>query len=133
VEARGGPRIAFVGGGSYQWGPKIIQDLALNEELRGGVLVLHDINAEALQDMFEWGTRALGETKADLKLEKTQRLEEALRGADFVILSISTGGSMLRRWIWRSPPATGWCRPSATPSDQVVSSAACGTSLWSWG
>ncbi len=31
-------------------------------------------------------------TKADLKLEKTQRLEEALRGADFVVLSISTGG-----------------------------------------
>ena len=92
MEARGGPRIAFVGGGSYQWGPKIIQDVALNEELRGGVLVLHDINAEALQDMYEWGTRALGETKADLKLEKTQRLEEALRGADFVILSISTGG-----------------------------------------
>jgi alpha-galactosidase len=30
--------------------------------------------------------------KADLNLEKTQRLEEALRGADFVVLSISTGG-----------------------------------------
>ncbi len=92
MEARDGPRIAFVGGGSYQWGPKITQDVALNEELRGGVLVLHDINAEALQDMYEWGTRALGEMKAHLKLEKTQRLEEALRGADFVILSISTGG-----------------------------------------
>jgi alpha-galactosidase len=81
-----------VGGGSYQWGPKIIQDVALNEELRGGTLVLHDINGEALRDMYQWGTRALDETKADLKLEKTRRLEEALRGADFVILSISTGG-----------------------------------------
>jgi alpha-galactosidase len=30
--------------------------------------------------------------RADLKLEKTLRLEEALRGADFVVLSISTGG-----------------------------------------
>ena len=46
-----------MGGGSYQWGPKIIQDVALNEELRGGTLVLHDINGEALQDMYEWGTR----------------------------------------------------------------------------
>ena len=51
MEGRGGPRIAFVGGGSYQWGPKIIQDVALNEELRGGTLVLHDINDEALGDM----------------------------------------------------------------------------------
>ena len=90
MEGRGGPRIAFVGGGSYQWGPKIIQDVALNEELRGGTLVLHDINDEALEDMYQWGTRALD--VADLELEKTQRLEEALRGADFVVLSISTGG-----------------------------------------
>jgi len=92
VEGRGGPRIAFVGGGSYQWGPKIIQDVALNEELRGGTLVLHDINGEALEDMYQWGTRALDVARADLKLEKAQRLEEALRGADFVVLSISTGG-----------------------------------------
>jgi alpha-galactosidase/6-phospho-beta-glucosidase family protein len=92
VEGRGGPRIAFVGGGSYQWGPKIIQDVALNEELRGATLVLHDINGEALEDIYEWGTKALDVAKADLKLEKTQRLEEALSGADFVVLSISTGG-----------------------------------------
>jgi alpha-galactosidase/6-phospho-beta-glucosidase family protein len=92
VEGRGGPRIAFVGGGSYQWGPKIIQDVALNEELRGGTLVLHDINGEALEDIYQWGMRALDVARADLKLEKTQRLEEALRGADFVVLSISTGG-----------------------------------------
>jgi alpha-galactosidase/6-phospho-beta-glucosidase family protein len=92
VEGRGGPRIAFVGGGSYQWGPKIIQDVALNEDLRGATLVLHDINGEALEDMYEWGTKALDVAKADLNLEKTQRLEEALRGAHFVVLSISTGG-----------------------------------------
>jgi alpha-galactosidase/6-phospho-beta-glucosidase family protein len=92
VEGRGGPKIAFVGGGSYQWGPKIILDVALNEELRGGSLVLHDINGEALGDLYEWGTRALAVAQADLKLEKTLRLEEALKGADFVVLSISTGG-----------------------------------------
>ncbi|HET6687836.1 MAG TPA: hypothetical protein VFG82_00620 [Rubrobacter sp.] len=92
MEGRGGPRIAFVGGGSYQWGPKIIQDVALNEELRGGTLVLHDINGEALEDMYQWGTRALDVSRADLKLEKAQRLEETLRGADFVVLSISPGG-----------------------------------------
>jgi alpha-galactosidase/6-phospho-beta-glucosidase family protein len=92
MEGRGGPKIAFVGGGSYQWGPKIIVDVALNEGLRGGSLVLHDINGEALEDMCEWGTKALDLARADLKLERTLRLEEALRGADFVVLSISTGG-----------------------------------------
>jgi alpha-galactosidase/6-phospho-beta-glucosidase family protein len=92
VEGRGGPKIAFVGGGSYQWGPKIILDVALNERLRGGTLVLHDISAEALDDMFDWRRKAIERATADLKLEKTLVLEEALRGADFVVLSISTGG-----------------------------------------
>jgi alpha-galactosidase/6-phospho-beta-glucosidase family protein len=92
VEGRGGPRIAFEGGGSYQWGPKIVQDVALSEELRGRTLVLHDMNGETLDDIYEWGTRSLDVAKADLKLEKTKRLE-ALRGADFVVLSISTGGT----------------------------------------
>jgi alpha-galactosidase/6-phospho-beta-glucosidase family protein len=91
VEGSGGPRIAFVGGGSYQWGPKIIMDVALNEELRGARLVLHDIDAGALDDMHDWGAKAIEASNADLKLEKTQRLEEALDGADFVVLSISTG------------------------------------------
>jgi alpha-galactosidase len=64
----------------------------LNEELRGGTVVLHDINGEALDDMYQWGQDALDVVQADLKLEKTLRLEEALEGADFVVLSISTGG-----------------------------------------
>jgi alpha-galactosidase len=52
---------------------------------------LHDINGKALEDMYQWGTRALDVARADLELEKTQRPEEALRGAGFVVLSISTG------------------------------------------
>src|SRR5215210_1053109 len=92
VEGHGEPKIALVGGGSYQWGPKIILDVALKPELRGGTLVLHDINAEALDDMFDWGEKALNQVDADLQLEKTLRVEDALEGADFVVLSISTGG-----------------------------------------
>ena len=81
MEGRREPKIAFVGGGSYQWGPKIILDVALNEGLRGGTLVLHDINGAALEDMYEWGQKAIDLVDADLKLEKSLRLEEALRGA----------------------------------------------------
>jgi alpha-galactosidase/6-phospho-beta-glucosidase family protein len=92
VDDRGGPKLAVVGGGSYQWGPKIILDVALKMELRRGTLVLHDINAEALDDMFDWGEKALNEADADLQLEKTLSIEDALEGADFVVLSISTGG-----------------------------------------
>jgi alpha-galactosidase/6-phospho-beta-glucosidase family protein len=86
------PKIAVVGGGSYQWGTKIIQDVALNEDLRGSVLTLHDIDPEALDDLYRWGEKMAGLAGADLAPEKTGDLDEALSGADFVVLCISTGG-----------------------------------------
>ncbi len=92
MDGCGGPKIAFIGGGSYQWGPKLILDIALNENLRGGLLTLHDINREALEDMFSWAEKAVEAAGSDLRLEKAAQLEQALEGADFVILSISTGG-----------------------------------------
>src|SRR5215204_2351980 len=70
--------IAFVGGGSYQWGPKIIQDVALNEELRRGTLILHDINDEALEDMYQWGTRALDVAGADRPQGDHSRCQEGV-------------------------------------------------------
>lgn len=86
------PKIAVVGGGSYQWGTKIIQDVALNEDLRGSTLTLHDVDPDALDDLYRWGQKMVGLAGADLALEKTDDLGEALSGADFVVLCISTGG-----------------------------------------
>jgi alpha-galactosidase/6-phospho-beta-glucosidase family protein len=88
----GGPKVVIVGGGSYQWGPKLVLDAAMNEDLGGGELVLHDTDPVALDDVFRWGERAVGLSGSGLKLGKTGKLGEALDGADFVVLSISTGG-----------------------------------------
>ena len=38
----GKTRICFVGGGSYQWTPKLLTDIALTKDL-SGTIVLHDI------------------------------------------------------------------------------------------
>jgi alpha-galactosidase/6-phospho-beta-glucosidase family protein len=86
------PKIAVVGGGSYQWGTKIIQDVALKEDLRGSIMTLHDIDPEALDDLYRWGEKMTDLAGADLALDKTLDLDEALSGADFVVLCISTGG-----------------------------------------
>ncbi|MGH3147426.1 MAG: hypothetical protein ACRDTR_16645, partial [Rubrobacter sp.] len=86
------PKIAVIGGGSYQWGTKIIQDVALNQNLRGSTLTLHDLDAEALDDLYRWGEKMTGLAGADLALGRTSDLAEALDGADFVVLCISTGG-----------------------------------------
>src|ERR687896_221406 len=86
------PKIAVVGGGSYQWGPKIIQDVALSDDLQGSILTLHDIDSEALDDLYRWGEKMAALAGADLVLERTGDLDEALSGAHFVVLCISTGG-----------------------------------------
>lgn len=90
--AMAGAKIAVVGGGSYQWGPKIVEDVALNDDLRGATLILHDVDPEALDDLHRLGARMVDLARADLTLEKTGDLTEALAGADFVVLCISTGG-----------------------------------------
>ena len=41
-------RICFVGGGSYNWTPTLLTDIALSRDLAGTV-VLHDLNAAALE------------------------------------------------------------------------------------
>ena len=42
-------KIAFIGGGSVQWTPGLVTDMALTETLAGADLVLHDIEADALE------------------------------------------------------------------------------------
>ena len=42
-------RICFVGGGSYNWTPKLLADLALTNDL-AGTIVLHDLAPEPLAE-----------------------------------------------------------------------------------
>ncbi|MBV9545774.1 MAG: hypothetical protein JOY61_15495 [Chloroflexi bacterium] len=84
-------RICFVGGGSYNWMPKLLGDLALTPELAGTV-VLHDINPQAMQDIEQYGRKAFASTGSDWTIETTTDLDRALHGAEFVVVTITTGG-----------------------------------------
>jgi alpha-galactosidase/6-phospho-beta-glucosidase family protein len=84
-------RICFVGGGSYNWMPKLLQDVALTKELSGAV-VLHDVNPTALEDIRRYGRKVMAAANADFTVEATTDLPAALHGADFVVVTITTGG-----------------------------------------
>lgn len=84
-------RICFIGGGSYNWMPKLLGDLALTPDLSGDI-VLHDINHAALDDIQRYGRKVMAATGARFSIETTTRLEEGLRGAEFVVVTITTGG-----------------------------------------
>jgi alpha-galactosidase len=84
-------RICFVGGGSYNWMPKLLGDLALTPDLHGSV-VLHDLNPAALDDIQRYGRKVFEHTGARFTLETTTDLERGLDGAEFVVVTITTGG-----------------------------------------
>jgi alpha-galactosidase len=84
-------RICFVGGGSYNWMPKLLGDLAVTPELHGSV-VLHDLNPSALEDIQRYGRKVFDANASRFSIETTTDLERALDGAEFVVVTITTGG-----------------------------------------
>jgi alpha-galactosidase len=84
-------RICIVGGGSYNWTPIMLRDIAAMQDL-SGTIVLHDIAPEALEDLQRLGRKVMSVAGADFAVEATTDLDEALRGAEFVIVTITTGG-----------------------------------------
>lgn len=85
-------RIAFIGGGSVQWTPVLVTDMALTETLAGAELVLHDIDADALELLARASRRIVAQVGGDLHISATLDRAEALEGADFVILCVAIGG-----------------------------------------
>lgn len=85
-------QIAYIGGGSRGWAWGLMSDLALSPELSGTVK-LYDIDREAARKNEIIGNRltALPESRGAWSYEAVDRLENALRGADFVIISIVPG------------------------------------------
>ena len=92
-----GPKITIVGGGSYSWGPLFVRDLLVAPGLQDAAIVLHDVDAQALATVYDLG-QIMVQQHGGGRVERTLNLDEALRGADFVILTITTGGLEAMRY-----------------------------------
>lgn len=84
-------KITILGGGSYTWGPIFMRDIFATPELAGSTLVLHDIIQDRVDLLYALGQKMIQDFNLDFHLEKTLSLDESLTGADFVILTITTG------------------------------------------
>ena len=87
-----GLKIAYIGGGSRGWAWALMSDLA-SEGALGGDVALYDIDREAASANEIIGNRmsALPEAAGKWKYRASDTLADALRGADFVIISILPG------------------------------------------
>ena len=85
-------QVTIVGGGSYQWAPKLITDLLAVPALAGMRLVLQDIDPQAVERLGAYGRLAVEQTDSKATVVATTDQRAALDGANFVVVTISTGG-----------------------------------------
>jgi alpha-galactosidase len=86
------PRIVIIGGGSNQWSPSLLNDIANTPSLHDAEIVLEDINPDPLPRMAQYVEHISKLRNIGLKVSYTTDQRAALEGADFVVVAISTGG-----------------------------------------
>ena len=84
--------VAYIGGGSRGWAWGFMTDLALDGEIRGNIR-LYDIDRPAAERNRIIGEKigAHPDAVSRWTFEVSETLEEALEGADFVVISILPG------------------------------------------
>ena len=91
-----GLKIAVVGGGST-YTPELVEGLATREDrLPVDELVLFDVDAERLEVVGGLAGRMLTRAGWGGRLVRTRRREEAVDGADFVVVQLRVGGQAMR-------------------------------------
>ncbi len=86
------PRITIIGGGSYQWTPKLLVDLVNTPSLHDAEIVLEDINPEPIPRMVDLVDHIASIRGVGMIARGTTDQREALDGAEYVVVVISTGG-----------------------------------------
>lgn len=84
-------KIVLVGGGSVDWSPTLINDLMLTPELQDARYTILDIDAQAGCEMVEYGQMLAAKRNLCCTFDYTASQKEAFTGADFIIITISTG------------------------------------------
>ncbi|WP_020618421.1 hypothetical protein [Paenibacillus daejeonensis] len=84
--------IAYIGGGSRGWAWGLMSDLATESEL-GGTVRLYDINKQAAENNAKIGESLKGrvDVVSSWNYEASDSLQQALTGADFIVISILPG------------------------------------------
>lgn len=86
------PRITLIGGGSYQWAPKLLVDIANAPALHEAEIVIEDVDPEPVPRMVELVEHIAKVRGIGLTASGTTDQRASLEGADFVVVCISTGG-----------------------------------------
>ena len=84
-------KIVLIGAGSAQFGLETTADNMHSKILRGSEICLHDINPKALKIMEQLTSRAVKDNHLPFTITATTNRKQALKKADFIIISIEVG------------------------------------------
>ena len=101
-------KIAYIGGGSRYWAKMVLTDLAMEAGLTGE-LALYDIDYEAAaqNERFSEELAKHPDALSPFQVRAHKKLADALRGADFVFMSILPGRMQLMAHDLDIPAAFG--------------------------
>ena len=85
-------RIVIIGGGSNAWAPNLVKDMLLTPELSDSEFILYDIDRAASDLVKAFLDELNRRLEVPCRILSTDVRERALDGADYVIITISTGG-----------------------------------------
>ncbi len=101
-------RIILIGAGSAQFGYGTIGDILQSKVLEDSEIVLHDINPDTLAAVARTSSEFIAEHRLPFTISATTDRREALRDADFLIISIEVGNRFeLWEQDWRIPQQYG--------------------------
>jgi alpha-galactosidase len=101
-------KITLVGAGSFSFGLSTLIDIFMHaEEFRGCTIALADVNAQALERMQRLGERLIEATGAHLQIEASTDLRTALKGSDFVVVSVARDRLATWQRDWEIPQKYG--------------------------
>ena len=89
------PKIVIIGAGSRNFAKNIITDVVLYPELRDSTIALVDIDKTRLELTADFARTIAKQHGFNTKIESTLNRAEALKGADYVIVTIAVGGGRL--------------------------------------
>ena len=85
-------KIVIIGGGSVAWTPHIVKDLLLTESLSNAEYVLYDIDPGAAELTKALLDKLAAQRGCGPRIVATDQRARAFRGADYFVITISTGG-----------------------------------------
>ena len=97
-------KIVLVGAGSASFGPAMFTDLYYSKHLDGSTIVLHDIDKEKLEMIYELLVEENDRAGNKFNLEHTTNRAKAFKDADFIISSIEVGDRFELRWMDHNIP-----------------------------